>query len=302
MIQPKVLILILIYNGLSNTIECLESLNMLSFQNYHILIVDNDSRDGSVQYLREHYPETIVIENHTNLGYAAGNNVGINYFLDHDYTHLLIINNDITVEPMLIDTLLVDLANDSTAGVIGPVNYSYYNHQTVLFNYAHLDLRKYRYQFFNTVATSDFGIIATDYVNGACMLLKREVLEQIEAFDAEFFLYWEETDLCFRAKQAGYRCYTSQNTFIYHKEGASIKQRYSEIRMYYMTRNRLRFFKKNGLFSNRIYYYLWFDFFIWVLSCLKHQPVRVPIITKAFLKALFDFWKGRMGKLQAETH
>jgi GT2 family glycosyltransferase len=295
MSDHNVLILILIYNALPDTIECLESLAKLSFKNYQILVVDNGSRDDSVAYIKSHYSEVKLIENHANLGYAAGNNVGISYFLKHDYTHLLIINNDITVDAQLLEVLLGQMEKEPTVGIIGPVNYSFADQQKVVNNYATLDNQKYQYNIITDGPLAD-ELVETEYVNGAAMLIKREALEKTGGFRPEYFLYWEETDLCFRARQADYKCVTSQKTFIHHKVGASLNQKYSTVKTYYYYRNRLYFFKVNQMFSGMIYLYLGYDFMILFLSCLKHQPAYLLRITNAFIKAVKDFQANKMGK------
>lgn len=286
----NVLILILIYNGLSDTIDCLESLRKLSYERYGILIVDNNSQDNSYEYLKKNYRDVEIIRNSENLGYADGNNIGIQYFLAHSqYSHLLIINNDIEVESGLLEKLLSDMDSDSEIGIIGPVNYGFYDRNRILFNFATLSLERYR--FFISQELQKEALVETAYVNGCCMLIKRDTVVKVGGFKGEYFLYWEESDLCYRAKESGYKCMVSQSTRIYHKDGATTGS-LSPLKVYYLNRNRFLFFKINGMFKKNIYIYSLYSFLVHIFT----NKGNYQNVIKAYVKAIADFQRAKFGK------
>ncbi len=104
--EPKIFIIILNWNGKNDTLECLDSAREIDFENYEIVVVDNGSEDDSVQAIRSKYKDVIIIENGANLGFAEGNNVGIEYALLHEADYIFLLNNDTVVDPGVIRNLL----------------------------------------------------------------------------------------------------------------------------------------------------------------------------------------------------
>src|SRR5271154_4715210 len=116
---PFIWIVVLNWNGLSDTLACLESLRHLNYANRRVLVVDNGSTDGSVAGLRR-APEVEVIEAGRKLGYARGNNLGIRYALERGADFILVLNNDTTVDPMLLDELIAAAERNPGVGCFGP--------------------------------------------------------------------------------------------------------------------------------------------------------------------------------------
>ena len=97
--SPRVLVIVLCHNGVELTLACLESLRRVEYERADVLIVDNASTDGTPEAVRTRFPEVTVVEAGANLGFAAGNNVGLRYALDHGYDYALLLNNDTEVAP-----------------------------------------------------------------------------------------------------------------------------------------------------------------------------------------------------------
>ena len=97
--QPDVNIIVLNYNGHDYTLECLRSLQHLMYSNVHVIVVDNDSTDGSVETIHTAFPSMTVIETGANLGFTGGNNLGIQYALEHGADYIMLLNNDTIVAP-----------------------------------------------------------------------------------------------------------------------------------------------------------------------------------------------------------
>ena len=128
---PSVLIIVLCYNGVELTLACLESLQRLDYERADVLVVDNASSDGTPTIVRSRFPGVEMVEAGTNLGYAAGNNVGLSLMLDRGYDYGLLLNNDAEVAPDFLSGLVTACEQDSTIGVAGPKIYYRDHPQTI---------------------------------------------------------------------------------------------------------------------------------------------------------------------------
>jgi GT2 family glycosyltransferase len=116
---PKVGVVVLNWNGKEDTLACLESLASVTYPAFEIYVVDNGYSDGSVPVVRSRFPNSTVIENGRNLGFAGGNNVGIRYALERGADYVLILNNDTLVAPDLLDRMMGAALRESDVGVVG---------------------------------------------------------------------------------------------------------------------------------------------------------------------------------------
>ena len=229
MIQPKVAIIILNWNGKEDTIECLESLKYITYPNYEILLVDNGSTDGSVKCFREMYSEIEIIENGGNLGFARGVNVGIKHYLvDKNTSFILLLNNDTIVYPDFLDKLIESMNINKNIGIASSKLINQNNQIQFQYNYLKpkvVYLIK-QFIFFNLsknlyMTTADLPIYI-DVANGASMLINAKVIEKIGYMDSCFSpVYGEESDFCCRAKKAGFKIVFAPKSIVIHKEAAA---------------------------------------------------------------------------------
>jgi len=241
--SQKTCIIILNWNGKSDTLKCLESLKNPS---YEVIIVDNGSTDDSVEAIQKAYPEITLIENGFNLGYAGGNNVGIEYALKRGFDFLYILNNDTIVDSHCIDALLDQFAHEPDLGILGSTIIRMdepelidhlggrWNPNRCAFDY--IGYREPR----DALKTQG----SLDYVCGAAVMIKREVFEKVGLFDPRFFLFWEEADLCFRASRAGFAIRSCPDSLIWHRISASFTGGKPHA-SYFVNRNRLLWIEKN---------------------------------------------------------
>jgi hypothetical protein len=248
--HPKVSIIILNWNGLDDTIECLDSLKKITYPDYRVVLVDNGSKGKDVQALRERFGDYIhIIENDKNYGFAEGNNIGIRYALDSlkpDY--ILLLNNDMVVAPDFLNELVEVAEKDASIGIAGPKIYyydqpnrlqsaggkiSWWSGITSLIGCGEID--KGQFDHANDV----------DWVIGGGLLIKRQALERIGLLYWPYFAYFEEADWCTQCKKAGYRVVYVPGAKVWHK-GAATTARIGGMRLYYMTRNRFLFMKRNA--------------------------------------------------------
>jgi GT2 family glycosyltransferase len=208
----------------------------------------------------------ILIENDKNSGFAEGSNIGIRFALaalGPDY--ILLLNNDTVVKSDFLDELVEACRDDKTVGFAGPIvlYYDYFGRKDVISTAGgKIIMRKgsIRLRGKGEVDLGQYNdIMNVDYVEGSCLLAKRAVLEKVGLLDSRYFLYWEETDMCARGMEAGYKSICVPTAKIWHKVSSSISL-VSKTYIYYMTRNKFWFLKAHAnreeFFSFLIYFFL----------------------------------------------
>jgi len=251
--KPSVFIIILNWNGLADTLECLESLKKITYPNHKIIIIDNGSRNNEAKIIKEKYPEIHLIKNEKNEGFAEGNNIGIRYAQKEGADYILMLNNDTVVAPDFLDILIDYAENHKDVGIVGPKMF-YYNSDKIWFNGAKLYPLIGLFRHLESGLKDSQSKIKTprvvDYISGSCLLIKKEVIEKIGLIYTPFFAYYEETDWCFRARRAGYKNLVIPQSIIWHKVSASAGERgknnLNSFQAYYYARNS-RFFAKRNL-------------------------------------------------------
>jgi GT2 family glycosyltransferase len=245
--SPRIALIILNWNGLKDTLACLESTENIDYPNVETIIVDNGSTDGSSAVIRKRFPKITLIENTTNLGFAEGNNVGIRYALKHDASYIFLLNNDTVVDPQILNAFLQTFAEHPEAGILGAKIY--------LFD--HKDTLDHLGGMWNSRSAS-FDLIGNrmidtpdqfqhpqeiDYVCGAALIAKRSVWETVGLLEPKFFLIWEESDFCFRARRSDFKTLTCPQAKIRHKVSASFVGKPHST--YFWWRNRLFWIERN---------------------------------------------------------
>ncbi len=214
----NIFILILNWNGKADTIECLKSLKHVESP-HHTVVIDNDSTDDSVEAFKQFDPSLTILETGKNLGYAGGNNIGIEYALREGATHILILNNDTAVSPKLLEGFLKRDYPIQGASAYLYSDPNVFDHLGGMWNE-----RKGR---FDLVAHREKKSekwnkpIELDYACGCALFIKVEVFEKVGLLDPRYFLFWEESDWCLRAKAMGYPTFSCPEAELLHKVSAS---------------------------------------------------------------------------------
>lgn len=240
--SPLVHAIILNWNGWRDTVACVASVKQTLYPNVRIVVVDNASTDGSEAEIRAAHPDAAVLQSGANLGYAGGNNVGIRHALESGADFVWILNNDTTVAP---DTLgeLVRAASDPGVGVAGSKIYYMAEPQRLWYAGGRIDWR--RGIAYNVGADQDDhgqfdDVTESEMASGSSMLIARQVFERIGLFDERLFLYFEEADLCCRARNAGLRIIFAPASRVWHNVSHTSGIR-SPLWLYYFTRNNIQF-------------------------------------------------------------
>lgn len=240
--NPPVCIVVLNWNGRSDTLECLASLKKLEYDNYSVVVVDNNSSDDSVKEIHRVYPEITILQSDSNRGYAGGNNIGIRWALDNEFEYVLVLNNDTIVHERLL-TELVSVANVvPEAGIYGPNIYFKDRPNILWFSGGRWSSRKLRcfHDGFGKVDNPEFQKIKeTDYITGCALFIRTDVIRAVGLLDERYFLVYEEVDWCFRARALGYHCVVAPQAKVWHKVSSSFGGASSPLMVYFLARNRL---------------------------------------------------------------
>lgn len=292
-------VVVLNYNGLENTLECVESLKRCDSagNKIELIVVDNNSGDGSQEALPK-LKDINLIQNIDNLGYSGGNNVGIKRALKRKADAILILNNDTQAEKDLIVNLVATL---KSADLISPKIYFTAGYEFHNDRYQKADLGRVIWyagghiDWDNIIGIHD-GVDLVDsgqfekrreieLATGAAMIVKRQVFEKVGLFDEKYFLYLEDMDFCVRAKKAGFKIYFEPRAILWHKNAGSIGSG-SQLQDFYFTRNRLLFATKYAKLRTKI-------------AVLKDIFGKISNPIKR--KALIDFLTLNFGKANLST-
>ncbi len=245
-VTPRVAIIIVIWNGKADTLECLQSLNADAYPNKEIVIVDNGSTDGSVADVRREFPTVTIIETGKNLGFTGGNNVGIRHALANGAGYLYLLNNDTTVEPDALAALVAAAEAQPAAGLLAPIIFEYYPPRPIWFAGSKMELSRGAAWHDNShVPEPTEAPYEIPWATGCAMLIPAPLMRDLGGFDDRYYLSVEDVDLCVRVRKAGRVVVAVPAAIIYHKGGRS-GLRMTGIRNYYAVRNSLLLMRKHS--------------------------------------------------------
>lgn len=271
--NPPVSILVLNYNGKKFLDDCFNSLFKSDYDNYEIIMIDNQSTDDSVAYTQQNYPEVKIFQNGVNGGFSLAYN---NAFKIAGGKYYVILNNDVKVDPGWLKPLVEYAENHPDTGAVQPKLLSLID--PAKFEYAGASggfLDRYGYPFtrgrvFETIET-DYGqyndICRVFWTTGAAMMVKAEILNYSGNFDEDFVHHMEEIDLCYRINLAGYKLAVVPDSIVYHY-GGGIIQYDSYMKIYWNHRNSV----------------------LMMLKCLERKNLLRFIFSRILLDAMTFGW------------
>lgn len=298
---PKVSIIVLNWNRLIDTRECLQSLQEVTYENKEIIVVDNGSSDGSQEYMRQNYHDIILLENTENLGFAEGNNKGIQIALKNGADYIFLLNNDTIIDKDAIQNLIEVAETDIKIGFLGPKIY-YYNEPHRIWS-AGGKLSKWfihsggKHIGYRKIDCGQFDCIKeVDYVTGCAILIKKSVFEKAGLFDPHYYCYYEEADLIVRSKQMGFKVVVVPKAKVWHKISASTGLNTRNF-IYFQTRNRLLFTFKYTSKSEWILFVFFFLILIIPIQFLKEILLRHNLVVfQSVFAGITDFFLSRFGQ------
>ncbi len=236
--MKKVAIILVNWNGRKHLKDCLSSLKNQSYKGFDIILVDNNSTDGSLDNVRD--KNVILIQNKENYGFAKGNNIGIQKAIKAGYEYIVLANYDTETDKEWLKKL-VDRAESDPK--IGAVQSKVLLADSKLINTTGSHLHFLGFSYCGDYQHKDTFGVSNDIcaASGASVLLQTDVLKKIGLFDEIFFMYLEDTDLSWRIKEAGYSIVFEPESIIYHKYSFSK----NKDKFYHSEKNRIIFILKN---------------------------------------------------------
>jgi GT2 family glycosyltransferase len=297
--MKKVFVIILNWNRIGDTIDCLKSVKNSNTEGFDlkILIVDNASTDDSLEKLKE-IRDIELISNKINLGFAGGNNVGIKHALKNGADYVIVLNNDTVLEKNSLSILVKTASDNPKAGAISPKIYFEKGYEFCKNKYDEIDKGKVIwyaggvidwknvYGSGRGVDGVDSGLFNrntdTDFATGTCMLLTKQALEKTGSFDEKYFMYYEDTDISQRLIKMGFRVLYAHDANIWHKVAQSSGIG-SNLNDYFITRNRMLFGLKFAPFRAK--------------TALAKESLKLLLTGRKWQKiGIRDFYLGRFGK------
>ncbi|MDD5617690.1 MAG: glycosyltransferase family 2 protein [Candidatus Omnitrophica bacterium] len=298
--KARVGIVIINYNGFSFIKECLGSLAKVDYPQAQIVIVDNGSRDGSIEWVIQDFPKTQVIKLQRNLGFSAANNIGIRWCIENNCEYVLLLNNDTVVEPNFLSQIMDYVEYRS---IIVPKIYCYDNKALINSNVGGFDFWRgvttpWFYRKKDSKRSRQMQLVGM--ASACAVLIPRNAFTEVGFLDEKYFLYWEDTDFIVRVLAKGYVVKFVPHAVVYHKEGCSSGGRASPLAVYYNNRNRLYFMSKYKRSKVSWVFFLFYYLLGRIVYTIAYLFSGKMKELKALGLGVFDFCRGRMGYLTPE--
>lgn len=292
-IEPKIAIILVNYNGVNDTFECIESLSTSTYNNFKIIVVDNKSTDNSAQILRKYQSKYnyILLEAKNNDGFSSGNNIGIRYAVEHKFDYVLLLNNDTLVDKHFLKELILTQNYYEDKAIISSKIYYAYDRNRIW--YAGGTFNKI------TSRTEHIGIHEIDcgqfneekkvsFISGCCMFIPIEAILKVGYMEDLYFLYCEDTDYGCRFLEKGYDLIYQPKAILYHKVNSSTNKISNSI-CYYMVRNKLYIIKK--FIKPKYHYIAYLYVFLENIKRIITREYSLIIVWNATI----DFFNNKIG-------
>jgi len=258
--QKKLAIILVNWNSFELTKDSLDSLQQTTYTNYDCILVDNGSVDSSGHELKIQFPNIILIESEIHKCFTGGKNLGIDYALQNGYEYIMLLNNDVAVESNFLEPLISRLDRNPSIGAVQPLIY-FHHDRNLIWNAGSrylswiglpLTLMYYRKDPLRKETMQQKKI---DWITGCAFMMRSEILKNTGTLKERYFIYFEDVDLSFRIKKAGYTLSYVPESVIYHIAGMAHKSKTKEKegflspKVHYLnSRNRIWFLKAHTPF------------------------------------------------------
>jgi GT2 family glycosyltransferase len=239
--EASVAIVLVNWNGLEFTLSCLASLKKVDYPKFKVILVDNGSENHEGMKIQKAFPEIHLIQSQKNLGFAGGNNLGIRFALEQEFSHVLLLNNDTEVTPDFLGEMIRQLSENPRLGVIQPL-ILFLHDKKILWSAG----GKFVPWLGRAITLGNQKPMAhyptrrneLDWATGCCFLITREALLKSGLLNESYFTYFEDVEWSLRIKKSGFGIGLADKARIYHVAGASSKTKHAE-----------------GTLSPRVFYY-----------------------------------------------
>ena len=285
--NPSLAVILVDYNGLADTIECIKSLLRVP-QQIQIIVIDNASKKDETTDIVGLFPMVKIFRVDVNLGFAGGNNIGIKWAIDNGFEYVALLNNDTVVDENIFTHLLENIDDRS---VVAPYIYYYSNPDELWYGGGYINRWTGNAKHMYTPKKGDEAFVC-DFASGCCILAHRSIWEKVGVLNELYFMYNEDTDFCVRLAENGMKIKVVPSAKVLHKVGKSSGGTESPFCIYYITRNRLYCVKTHQKFFAPTAY---------IVSILSRYLRMLLLVLKkkkewkAFFQGIRDSKKGVMG-------
>jgi GT2 family glycosyltransferase len=242
--ERPVWVVVLHWQASHYTRACLATIHSLEYPNFKILLVDNGSPDNTGATIARQFPGVNLLRLEDNRGYAGGCNAAINYCIDEGAEWIWLLNNDTRIAEDTLDHLMSAATDHPEAGALGAMVYTGSGEEFVASGFGEIDFSRAK-TYLRKSVPPDSKAVVCEWLSGSNLLLRVDAIKQSGFFDEDYFLYFEDTDICYRLCRAGWHCVLVPGARIEHIGGGSMEGERSFWRAYYYTRNRLLFFMRH---------------------------------------------------------
>jgi GT2 family glycosyltransferase len=263
-------VIVLNWNGKRNTYECLESLKRVDYSRYEVIVVDNDSFDGSQEFFKKNFPSITLIENKENIGFGAGFNKGIAEAINCRADYIFCLNNDIVVDQNILRELVKIGELDPAIGGLSPKEYFFHDPDRINFAGGVMKLAGCKIFGHGKLDRGQYNrIVETTLLSGPAMFLKTNALQDIGFFDESYFYGPEDKDIAMRLADKGYRLLFVPRAKLWHKGRGATGGSVTPLTVYFQVRNYLLFAKKHANNLERFFSVLYLGLLEFPLLILK---------------------------------
>lgn len=289
--SPKVGIIVLNWNGYSDTSQCLDSISRIEYSNYQTYVIDNNSTDGSPDRLEDEFERCVHIRKEENTGFADGCNVGIKEAISDQCDYVLLLNNDATVEEDFLSPLVETAESNQNVAAVGGIIY-HPGKERIWFSGGKIHHRFAKIE--RETEILSMTEYQTEWVISALMLLNVDYLKSYGYLNDDYFFGSEDQEFCYLARKRGWNLFINPESKIIHNTH-STSGSLNGFQVYHNTYNRI-YFANNCLdYTDRVIFYSYFLFnrigFI-LYSVLKQ---RFDLVLSVF-QALYDYSKDEQRK------
>ena len=284
------------YNSLGVIRPFLESLEQQTHRNFRLYVVDNDSHDATLQHMgTERFP-VVTIANKTNVGVAEGNNQGIKAAMADECQYVLLLNNDTEFGPELIATLLLELDARGAAMIVPKIMFDIDRAVIWCVGGVFSARRGFSGTHFG-MGEKDCGQFDAarmiEYAPTCCMLIRREVFDKIGFIDPAYFVYFDDTDFCYRALCRNLRLWYTPATVLYHKVGSLSGGENSPFFLRHSTRNHVYFLLKNLGVKGAMFLPAYQALLLYKWITRRYSTSSFRIVESALWEGIRMFWTSR---------
>jgi GT2 family glycosyltransferase len=291
-IFPPVVAIVLNWNNLPDTLECVESVRCSDYLNLAVWVVDNCSDVDPTLELHAKYPDVRVFRNTRNLGYAGGNNTGVRAAIDCGTAYILLLNNDVVVAPDCVRRLVEAAQANRQIGMATPTVFHYHRRNEVYWDGGVVDWRNGDARHDSRTLPVEGGITRSEWLDGCSLFVRVSVIHDIGLLDERYFLYFEDADWSIRAARRGWTNAVVSEARAWHKVNASTGGSDNPVMRFYIIRNQYLFATTHCSVPGRL---RWKLRYLWTMWCAYVRARHEPESRRVFLSVLASILSGSTG-------